>query len=384
MIDIVAKAFTNIGVVARDIVSILLPNIPENVYILYALNKIGAIANLIDLRAKSDILIDYLNESQSEIVVISDIFMENAVEIFAKTKIKKWIIASPYLSITGMLGKTLRIFHKKSVLNTNFITWKDFIEYPRKGRDKLLLNESCKEEDAACIFHTSGTTGTPKGVVISNKCFNAMALQYRYSGMEFERGDSFFNQVPPFLAYNTILATHLPLSLHMKIIMLPDYRPDLFAKNIRKLKPNHAIAGPSDWSNFLITSYGNNIDFSFLKTMASGSDMLRVSTKKMLNNYMKRRGTKYGIMEGYGMTEVGSAACTNLPQCDVLESVGIPLVLNNFSVYDNEASRELAYGETGEICMMGPTIMCGYFNNPEETNRVLKKHEDGKICGARI
>lgn len=197
--------------------------------------------------------------------------------------------------------------------------------------------------------------------------------------MEFEKCDKLLNQVPPFLAYNLIMATHLPLILHMTVVMLPDYQPNKFAENIMKLKPNHAVAGPADWNNFLENPNTRKADFSFLKTMASGSDTMRAKNKQAVNELVRDRGGKYGVMEGYGMTEIGSAACTNVPQCDVLGSVGIPLSKNNFCIYDNDEDKELTYNKIGEICMSGPTVMSGYFNNPEETDNILKKHKDGTV-----
>lgn len=369
------SAFSSLGVKTGDIVAIALPNIPENIYCLYALNKLGAVADMVDLRSKGELLEHYLNESDARFAVICELFAENAFEIVERVHIKKWIVVSPFNSLPKPLQMLMRLKTGKIHLAKNVILWKQFL-------NSAPLNDKgmpAHTTDIACIFHTSGTTGIPKGVMLTNQNFNAMTVEYKYSGLDFSDGDTFLNQVPPFLAYNSILAIHLPLVLHMCIKLLPDYQPNRFAKNISKHKPNHVVAGPADWKNFIECQDKLAKNLSFLKTMASGSDAMSIKDKVYLNDLVKNRGGHYAILEGYGMTEIGSAACTNLPHCNVLGSVGVPLSLNTFCVFDNDNNCELPYGETGEICMTGPTVMKGYYKNQEETENVLRKHHDGKI-----
>lgn len=363
----------SIGVKKNDVVIIALPNIPESIYCVYALNKLGAIADMIDLRTKGEALAQNLNFSGAAIAIICDLFAKNTIDVLSETHIQKLVVVSPFESCCRPLRGILKLKSRKLPLFSQAIIWRDFL----KVNSNMEIHPVGKAEDVVCILHTSGTTDLPKGVMMSNYSFNAMSVQYRYCGIAFRACDRFLNQVPPFLAYNLIMATHLPLVLHMEVVMLPDYQPSKFAKNVMRLKPNHAIAGPADWSNFLENPNTRKADFSYLKTMASGSDTIQVKTKQLINELIHSRGGEYSILEGYGMTEIGSAACTNLPQCDVSGSVGIPLPKNIFCIYDNEAKRELPYYEVGEICMSGPTIMNGYWRNPKETENVLKTHEDG-------
>lgn len=370
-IDKVAGAFQNIGVKKGDVVNVALPNIPENIFIVYGLNKIGAIANLIDLRAKGEMLIHYLNEANSKIVVLCDLFAENLLSIIDKTSIEKAIVVSPMES----LPLFIKIFKKKRLsLPPMVMQWSRFVKVKKCSIQSL----ESKGDDVAVILHTSGTTGISKGVMLTNRNVNAMAIQYKVSGMHYIKGDLFLNQVPPFLAYNIVLATHVPLSLNMHLLLLPTYEPEKFASNISKYKPSHVVAGPADWSSFL--NFGRLLkDYSFLKTLASGSDSMNIEIKQNVNILLAEKGCKFSITEGYGMTEVGSAACTNLPSHDVLGSVGIPLPLMNFCIWDNEKNEELKYGKQGEICISGPTLMKEYYNMQSETQDVIKMHSDGNV-----
>lgn len=378
-IDSVAAAFSNIGVKKGDVVALLLPNTPESIFCIYGLNKIGAIADMVDLRVKGDDLLRYLNESCAKVAVICDLFESNAYEVLNATSIKTCIVGSPFDSMPTAIGALLKLSNKVKNLRRKrpgcVISWNQFI---RSGISTKSTPVGTAD-DVACIFHTSGTTGTSKGVMITNKNLNSMHIQVSMSGLHVLPGETYLNQVPPFLAYNAFCGMHNPLSQHMTIIVLPDYRPDKFGETISKYKPNQAIAGPADWTNLWEYSQGKDIDYSFLTSCFSGSDSLAQPVKDSINKLLKESGAKSMILEGYGMTEIGASACCNLPQRYVDGSVGVPFPLNTFCAYDNENECEMQYGETGEICMTGPTVMKGYYLNPEETARTLRLHKDGKL-----
>lgn len=374
-IDQVSAAFIDIGVKEGDIITLAIPNIPENVISIYALNKIGAIANLIDLRHQGEDLVKYYNEVGSTVAIVSDIFFDNTWAVLDKTSLEQLIVVSPYDHLPFPVKQLMKRKYKvQKTGKVSIIPWKKFV---KKRPDIDTGSISVKSDDVACILHTSGTTGDSKGVMLSNHCFNAMTVQVM-GYANYQQGDRFLNQVPPFLAYNTVFAMHLPLSLQLEMIMLPDYNPEKFAKNILRNKINFAVAGPADMSNFLEKDViKKDTDLSFIKTLASGSDSISPEKKQQINTVLEKHGCKNHVMEGYGMTEVGSAAATCLPECDVLGSVGIPYPKMNFCIWDNENNEELAYNAKGEICISGPTLMNGYYNKVEETKAALKDHGEG-------
>ena len=378
-IDQAARAFSYMGVKSGDIVTVALPNIPQNIICMYALNRIGAIANMIDLRIKGSALISALNEGNSKLAVICDIFANQTFSIASKTALERIVVTSPFDSLPAAVAMVFKSLKKKQVKFQPKVAVYSWSAFLKQGKSTVIPTalSNVVAKDTACIVHTSGTTGSPKGVMLTNLCFNAMTLQYRHCGVFFQRGDTFLNQVPPFLAYNLIMATHVPLVLGMSVILLPEYAPHKFAENITKLKPNHVAAGPADWGNFLEHTDLVKGDYSFLKTMGSGSESMKIKQKIAVNELLQAHHCTSSIIEGYGMTEVGSSACTNVPQCNVLGSVGIPLPLTTFCIYDSENDCEVEYGESGEICITGPTLMNGYYQRPDETNAVLKQHQDG-------
>ena len=380
LIDNIAKtenALRANGVKKGDVVTIAIPNVPENVFIFYALNKIGAIANMVDLRLKDDLLINAITGVNSKLMFGCDLFLENINSIIDKTNLEKVVVVSPADSLPPLVKQFYQLSNRtKKIENSKFQMWKDFsLEKPKYE----VIREVVDGNTDACILYTSGTSGLPKGVIHTNNTFNNMATQIKYLNVDYVKGERFMNQVPPFLAYNLILSTHMPLSLGLDIIMLPDYEPDKFAEHVMKYKINHVLAGPADWTNFLENDNVNRKNLSHLKLMASGSDKINPKTKDDINAKISSRGGEHRVLEGYGQTEVGSAAVTNLPNLDVRDSVGVPYPKMSVAIFDDD-NNELPYGSIGNICITGPTMMSGYYNNEEETKETMQKHADGTVC----
>lgn len=383
-IDDVASAFVKVGVKKGDIVTLMMPNIPENTICIYALNKLGAVANMVDLRAKNDELLYYLEEVQADVIVTTDLFLDNLTNIINQTDVKKVVVTSPADSLPLGIKQLYKIKTRKKrpKMKSNYQLWQEFEEMGKQNPSNV--KNSFEENTGICILHTSGTTGKPKGVILTNENFNTMVIQYNYNGFRFKAGEKILNQVPPFLAYNLVMATNLPLASGLNIVMLPDYQPDKFAENIMKYKTEHGIAGPADWENFLHNKKLNKDDrqtskLAFLKTLGCGSDKFNNDRKQQVNALVARHGCKSKVLEGYGMTEASAAVCTNVPQCDVPKSVGIPLPKMSVCIYDNETEKELTYNQKGEICFCGPTVMKEYYNKDDETQKVLKQHKDGQV-----
>lgn len=373
-IENVEKCFLSLGVKKGDIVTVAIPNIPENVFCFYALSKIGAIANMIDLRTKGDALVKYINEGNSKVMVASDIFYDNIKDVYKDTDLQKIIITSPSDSLPMVVKKIYRLKNKTLTIEDNktFISWSNFekLKYNEKKIDLKIDNK-----DPVCILHTSGTTGESKGVMLSHYAMNAMVNQYKYIGVNYHTGEKFMNQVPSFLAYNIVLSTHMPLSFGLKIVMLPNYEPEKFAEHIMKYKINHVLAGPADWKNFLDDKRVLKAKLSYLVTMGCGSDKLNDQVKSNINNLIASRGGKNKILEGYGMTELGSAACSSRPNCNISNSVGIPLANTNISIFEDD--NECFYNQVGEIHMTSATMMNGYYGKSDMTEDSVYLSSDG-------
>lgn len=396
-IDEVAEALVSFGVKSGDIVVINSVTLPQTIFLLYALNKIGAIADLTDLRTDAKGMKHYFNEGNAKLVFTLDTCFFGFRDILNETSVEKVVLLNPTdtVPLIGKIGnnlkennklssaeKKLKIKEKRKIDNilktdSRVYSWNDFLS--NKKENIQVLEKDYEKDYPVAIVHTSGTTSTPKSVVLTNENFNAMALQYGVSDFKYTKGESLLNIIPIFVAYGVVNSLHMPLCLGMTNIVYPKVVGADFPDIIKKFKPNHVIAIPMHWEYLLHNESSKTIDLGFLKTAACGGDNLNIELEKKLNDFLLHHNAKSKIVKGYGMTEISACAVTNTNNNSKVGSVGIPLVKNNISIIDPDTGLEVKFGQKGEICMQSPTIMKEYLNNKKATDEAIKRHVDGQL-----
>ena len=377
------KSLTALGVKKGDIVTIAMPTTPEVVYLLYAISRLGAVANMIDPRTSKEGIYDYTNEADSKLFITLDACYSKIKDIKEKTNVEDIVSVSagdslPFGIYCGY--KVGEIFEyatnkkEKIVENEHLMKWDTFI---KKGKQVKEINENFESNVPVAILHTGGTTGMPKGVVLSNENFNTIAYQYKISGMHLLPGQRFLDIMPPFIAYGVGAGLHMPFVVGMTSILVPKFEPEKFAKMIRDLKPNHMAGVPSHWGNVLESKELKNTDLSYLITPAVGGDAMNVKLEKRANEFLNEHRCPNNIIKGYGITEECALASACVNEINAEGSVGIPLPQNIISIFDPNTGEELKYNEHGEVCISGPTTMIGYYNNEEATNDMVRIHDDG-------
>ena len=379
-IDIVSKSLINYGVNKGDIVTISMPTFPETIYLFYALSKIGAVANMIDPRTNAEGIKDYVEECDSKLLFFVDVIQDKINKIKDQLKCENIISISPSdslpfpLSVAVNLKKKLN-GDKSTELSTK---WKKFYSIGVNDSKKY---DAIKYEKnmPVVIVHTGGTTGKPKGVVLSNDNINACSYQCEIAGYDFQSKHSWLNIMPPFIAYGIGNGLHLPLSCGMETILIPQFNPEKFADLLNKYKPNHMVGVPSHYGNIINSKKMKNKDLSYIIAPTVGGDKMDETLEKETNDFLKKHNCEYKVVKGYGMTEVNAAvaACTS-NETNEIGSVGIPFPKTIISIFNPGTDEELKFNEVGEICITGPNTMLGYFKNSDETNNILKIHRDGK------
>ena len=380
-IDVCAHALRSFGVKEKDVVTICLPNMPEAIYIFYACNKIGAIADIIHPLSSPEEVKFYLKENQSRFFFLVDFNYEKMQDIIEKTLVYKTILVSPScsmplaLSIGYKLTRTIgmkRPFHDK-----DYMSFRDFmLKGVSYGKD---FEADVKKDDTALILHSGGTTGTPKGIMISNYSFNALAQQSAVNVIDVRPKDKIVTILPIFHGFGLGICVHTPLCLKVETILMPEYDPKRFYKIWKNNKPHVILGVPTLWEGMMSNKKFDNVDMSQLKYIVSGGDHLTVAAEARINDFLHKHGAHVNICKGYGMTESVAATCYTFPGTNEAGSIGIPMVGNTYKICDPDTGRELEIGEEGEICVNGPTLMKGYLNNPKETRQILRKHKDGKL-----
>lgn len=390
MIDETARRLYNLGVTEGEVVTVMSVANPELEVLFYALNKLGAVINLIDVRSDYKQIKKYLMEVKSSEVVVMDNFLPEFDKCMEDEDVdnivENVITLSPYNSVLFPFNVLAEKKSRKEDSNlyskideikkkNKYMTWNDLMSvhkyrYPRYPRYKKNM--------VAALVHTGGTTGVPKTVKLSNENFNAMAIQYKSLNANYNKGDTFLNGIVPFVAYGIVVTIHMPMCLGMTNIIAPILSPKEFTEFMIKYKPNHTITVPTYVEHFVHDRKADSMNWKCLKNLGIGGDYFPEQSEIYVNEFLKNHGSSSIAEKGYGMTENSSTAGVCLVGVNKINSLGIPLPLNTYGIFERGTDKELKYDEEGEICITGPTEMLGYLDNEEEEDKVIKIHSDGK------
>lgn len=388
-VDRAAQSFASMGVKKGDVVSICAPNIPEAIIAIYAANKIGAICNIFHpLSAQSEIKY-YLNLTNSKILVAVDLAWDNIQPILAETEVKQVIIISPGDSLPIFSQFSYKMINKPKEMRKTLVriltrnkkttlSWSDFL-----ARGTFVVSEiyeKMRQNDVAAILYSGGTTGKSKGIALTNLAFNATACQAKNALPDFVApGKSILGIMPIFHGFGLGVGVHTILANGMTIDLLPKLDAKHFDKIISSLKPNAIVGVPTLFEALIRNKKIKKLDLSFIELTISGGDNMNIELKKEIDEFLRQRGSKVSILQGYGLTEALSMVSLNLFDANKDGSIGIPLANNLVKIIDPQSYKEMPRGEIGEIVLNGPTVMESYINDEIETNKNLQQHADGKV-----
>ena len=374
-----AKALKTIGVRENDKVTIAMPNCPQAIYMFYAVNLVGAIANMIHpLSAEKEIEF-YLNESESVTAITLDQFYGKFEAVRENTKVVNIVIAS----VKDALSQPLRAGYmltagrkiKKIPKDAPVIRWNEFMNMSAHCFYRYRVER--KSDDPAVILYSGGTTGTTKGIVLTNKNFNALGQQVVAANPMFRVGDKMLAAMPLFHGFGLGVCIHTMLSQGGRCILVPRFTAKSYAKDIVKYRCNYIAGVPTLYEALLRLPSMDGADLSCLKGVFSGGDSLSIELKKKFDTFLYDHKAVIQVREGYGTTETVTACCLTPPHMCKEGSIGLPFPDTYIKIVAPGTDRELAYGEEGEILLAGPTVMKEYMKHPAETAETLRTHADG-------
>lgn len=374
-----AKSLSMLGIRENDKVTIAMPNCPQAIYMFYAINLIGAVSNMVHPLSSEKELEFYINESESMTVVTLDQFYHKFEAIRANTCAKNIIIArirdalSQPLRWGYMLTEGRKI--EKIPSDAPVIFWDDFLKF---GKTRFFdIKVKRKSDDPATILYSGGTTGVTKGILLTNKNFNALATQIIATNPMFRPGDKMLSAMPLFHGFGLGVCIHSMLAFGGRCILVPRFTPESYAKLITKYKCNFIAGVPTLYEALLRLPKFDNADLSSLKGVFSGGDSLSIELKKKLDKFLYDHKAVVQVREGYGTTETVTACCLTPTHMHKEGSIGLPFPDTYIKIVKPDTDEELPYGQEGEILLAGPTVMKEYINHPEETANTLRKHKDG-------
>lgn len=380
-IETLGKAYKSIGINEGDMVTVCMPNTPQGVDTFYALNRIGAVPAMIHPLSAVGEIAFYINKTQSKAVLVLDLFYEKVLEALKQVNYPVKVVVA---HIKDELPFPLNMLYPLTVKdkpaplpkdNKDVIDWPDFIS---GGKKVTLTNKLPKAEDTAVILFSGGTTGTSKGIQLTNMNMNALAAQVAANAGFTMEGLRMFSVMPLFHGFGLGVGIHTALMASGTCIIIPQFTIKTYARDVKKYKPNVIVGVPTLYEA-LLRSDGFNYDLSFLRGMFCGGDSLSVELKKKVDKFLKEHNATIQVREGYGTTECVTASCLTPYDMYREGSIGIPLSDTYYTIVNPNNDTEIPYGEEGEICICGPTVMKGYLNNAEETASTLRRHADGNL-----
>lgn len=380
LVDKCARALQHEGIGEDDVVTICMPNVPESLIAFFAINKIGAIANMIHPLSGEEEIKHYLSSTNSKMLMMIDIAYEKVKSVISSTNVKRVVVVSAkdsmpfWISVGYFVTQGYKVKHAKGA---RYIYWEDFLlKSYRVPKNHGIMR---KKDDIAAILHSGGTTGNPKGILLTNGAFNFMTCQEQNIVPNIVPGDSLLAIMPNFHGFGLGVCLIGPLSLGAKVIMVPQFSPKTFGSLVTKNKPQVVVGVPTLFGAFMDAKLKNE-DMSYIKYCVSGGDSLTESMYERLKDFLREHGAgNADVLQGYGMTECLAACSVMHGKSKDIFSIGIPLYGNEMKIVVPGTQEEVKPGESGEICLSGPTVMVGYLNNKKETNQVLQMHKDKKI-----
>lgn len=376
-----AAAYTALGVRPGDKVTICLPNVPQAVFSLYALNYIGAIASMIHPLSAEGEIIFYIKTAGSRFCITLDQFAEKFNEVLKKTDLEKLIITGAEDELNFVKKSAYRLFIKtkkqKSVkTGGKMIFWSDFI---KDGKKTVVTAAHKKDVDPAVILFSGGTTGVTKGIMLSNLNFNALACQTIEMAHYPVRGAKMLAAMPVFHGFGLGVCIHTMMVAGGTSILVPRFNVKSYAELIMKNRPNFIAGVPTLFEALTRNQYLDKADLSCLKGVFSGGDSLSVELKKKFDAFLKAHNCSVRIREGYGTTECVTASCLTPYDKEKEGSIGIPYPDTYYMICKPGTTEPCDANEDGEICLRGPSVMLGYLDRPQETADTLRTHADGYV-----
>ncbi len=384
-IEDVARAFVAMGIRKGDRVTICMPNCPQALCSFYALNRIGAVSNMIHPLSAAGEIKFYLNFSHSRCILTLDQFYEKIAPVMKElddpgtklllAKIEDELM--PHLAVGYALTAARK--YPKPPKDGDYIWWKEFLRVGR-ARNLPLPKDDGKAADGASILYSGGTTGTTKGILLSNANFNALGLQtIAASGFAPISGMKMLSVMPVFHGFGLGIGIHTALIGGACCILVPRFNVKTYADLLIKKKPNIIPGVPTLFEALLRAQKLEHADLSCLKGVFSGGDSMSIELKKKVDDFLKAHNADVQVRQGYGLTECVTASCLTPKDYNRTGSIGVPFPDTYYKIVRVGTTEEVEPGVEGEICISGPSVMIEYVDNPEETANTLRRHPDGRV-----
>ena len=376
-----AGALLEAGVKEGDAVTFMLPNCPQAVMVYYAINRIGAVANMIHTLSSPQNIVFYLNKAHSRFIVTLDSLYPKVKEACANADEPVTVI---YTSVSDEMPAVTKIGYKiktrktkpAAIEDANAVSLKTLLS---KGSGRTLPPVKYEKDRVSAIFYSGGSTGTPKGICLSDYNINSLAIQTANGVGHRIPGTKFLSAMPLFHGFGLGVGIHTFMNAGAQCILVPQFTLDAYVKTLLKEKTNMLAIVPSLLEAFLRSDAFDGVDLSFLMGIFAGGDATPPDLQERVNAFFKAHNCKEVVREGYGLTETVTSCILNPIDNVKIGSLGLPLGETKVRIVKPGTFEDVPVGENGEMIINGPAVMLGYLDEPEETANTLRTDTDGKI-----
>lgn len=371
-----AAAFASLGLGRGDRLTISMPTSPQAVIAFYAASSLGAVSSLIHPLSTTPEIEHYLNLSQSRIALTLDAFYDRFAQASPRLRLETIVLAriADYLPAwkrpAFWLTRGRKIPHVPADPRVRW--WSNLARVKAPAAPAVASGA----DELAAILYSGGTTGTPKGIMLSHRNFVSEGMEVAaWVGMG--RHDTILAALPIFHGFGLGALVHAGLASGAKLVLVPQFSPEIVAQIIRTKRPTLIAGVPTLYEALARDPSLRRTDLSCLRAAFSGADTLSRPVKERFEELVRERGGSVRLLEGYGLTEAVTAIM-GMPLDEYREgSIGIPFPDMLATICRPGTEEELDAHEEGEICLSGPAVMLGYLDDPEATAAALKRHDDG-------
>lgn len=347
-----------------DVVTVFLPNVAQSFVAFYAINRIGAIANIVHPLTPADALEDIVKTSRSKAIFVLDIIMEPYVETLRRLN-RLVIVCSSSDYASSVMKPALKIYSKiktksKTKPSSNTAAFHTICNLTFRA-PKLEGNG----EDVAVYLHGGGTTGKSKTIQLTNDNLNSLAYKLSFFDAPHAPGEEFSLCVLPlFHAFGLGVVLHFSMCAGFTCIGMPTFSAEKANKYIKKYNVTYIVGVPNMFKKMYEAPNFDGDHLKKLRLLWAGGDIISESFLNAFNSKLEKWGAKGRLYRGYGLTEVSSVCTANIAGAYRENSIGRPLDGMTVEIWD-EKQKKLPPNTIGEIAITGTTVMKGYYNSDD-------------------